>query len=69
MTSPQSILNNIEYKLSCLLKEFHQYGDEENTISLFDEVSETRKEIGTIKNDMEMLKNIMSLILKTINKE
>jgi hypothetical protein len=70
MTTPQSILHNIEYKLSSLLKEFYKTVDveyEEKTISLIDSIQETMKNVEEIKKDMEALKNTMILILKVLN--
>ncbi len=72
MTTPQSILNNIEYKLKCLLEEFHQCKEndegEENYISLIDSIQSTMNDVEIIKKDIGMLNNTMSLILKVLDK-
>ena len=72
MTTPQNVLHNIEYKLKCLLEEFYQdynVDGEEETLSLIDSIRVTMKDIEHLKNDIEVLKNTMALILKVMNEK
>lgn len=72
MTTPQNILHSIEYKLKCLLDQFHkdvEDGFEEKTISLIDSLRDTMEDIQDIKKDMGKINDTMSLILKVLNEK
>lgn len=64
MTTPQNILQNMEYKIGTLIKKF-EGGDEDN---IFEDVKNIYICVKQIHDDLEVLKNTVNLIIKSLSK-
>jgi len=71
MTTPQSELHNLSYKVNHLCKMFEtcDRGDDEDTISIFEKVDRIERENRLLLNRMSLIQDQLALIIKLLGKE
>ena len=68
MTTPQSILWNLEYKVNEMMRHFQGQGEDGEENSFIDNIEEMAQEMKEMRAEMAKISDTMALILKVLNK-
>ena len=69
MTTPQNILQNIEYKLGVLIRLLEgEYGEDEERKDIYNLMKGVEIEVSEFNERMELLEDKMNLIIKFLGK-